>query len=298
MRPYLQQLVYSLLLALVASTAPILTTSAQEAQKSLLYKVSGKGLEKPSYVFGTIHIMCQEDFFMPKALQEALKESDKLVLELDYSDQKSMSQAQMKAVMAPNQPNLGTLMSDEDSAMVDDFLIANYGIGLQAFGTMKPIATFALVIDKSLPCKKAAFEMELTKLAKADSLEMGGLEEVAFQMSLFDAVPIEEVIGWIIEGVKEIKAGDTESMDELMAAYKGQDIEQLHDMIMSEERMANYADRMVYDRNADWIPKMKAEMENMPTVFAVGAGHLGSEKGVINLLGEAGYTVEAVPLEE
>ena len=49
-----------------------------------------------------------------------------------------------------------------------------------------------------------------------------------------------------------------------------------------------------HNRNADWVAKMPAIMSDKPTFFAVGAGHLPGEKGVLNLLKLAGYEVEAV----
>ena len=51
---------------------------------------------------------------------------------------------------------------------------------------------------------------------------------------------------------------------------------------------------MIYSRNADWLTKMPALMTNKPTLFAVGAAHLPGDKGVVNLLRNAGYTVDAV----
>ena len=45
---------------------------------------------------------------------------------------------------------------------------------------------------------------------------------------------------------------------------------------------------------ADWLTKMPGIMNEKPTLFAVGAGHLLGENGVLNLLYKAGYTVEPV----
>ncbi|MBS7321171.1 MAG: TraB/GumN family protein, partial [Myroides sp.] len=50
-------------IAICALTLVSFTIFAQD-NKSLLWEISGKGLEKPSYVFGTIHMICQEDYIM------------------------------------------------------------------------------------------------------------------------------------------------------------------------------------------------------------------------------------------
>lgn len=55
-----------------------------------------------------------------------------------------------------------------------------------------------------------------------------------------------------------------------------------------------YADLLLNNRNKDWVEKMPAIMKEKSTLFAVGAGHLGGDQGVITLLKKAGYTVEEV----
>ena len=47
-------------------------------------------------------------------------------------------------------------------------------------------------------------------------------------------------------------------------------------------------------RNSSWIPKISKIVAEKPTFFAVGAGHLGGEKGVIALLRKQGFTVKAI----
>ena len=53
-------------------------------------------------------------------------------------------------------------------------------------------------------------------------------------------------------------------------------------------------DKLIYNRNANWLKMMPGLMSQKSTLFAVGAGHLPGEKGVLNLLRQAGYTVEGV----
>src|SRR6218665_1169628 len=52
-------------------------------QNSLLWKISGNGLTKPSYVFGTIHLICESDYFWNPVMEEALKATEKICMEMD-----------------------------------------------------------------------------------------------------------------------------------------------------------------------------------------------------------------------
>ena len=78
---------------------------------------------------------------------------------------------------------------------------------------------------------------------------------------------------------------------QLIAMYKDQDIYGLYDMMKTDESIGDHEDVLLNKRNINWIPQMKTAMMEQRTFFAVGAGHLGGEEGVINLLREAGYEV-------
>ena len=52
--------------------------------------------------------------------------------------------------------------------------------------------------------------------------------------------------------------------------------------------------QLIDNRNIDWLTKLPAIMADKSTLIAVGAGHLPGDKGVLSLLRQAGYTVEAV----
>jgi uncharacterized protein YbaP (TraB family) len=56
--------------------------------------------------------------------------------------------------------------------------------------------------------------------------------------------------------------------------------------------MMQYMDLLLYDRNKRWAEQIPQLAKDNPTLFAVGAGHLGGEKGVISLLRKKGYVVK------
>ena len=95
---------------------------------------------------------------------------------------------------------------------------------------------------------------------------VGGLETMAFQLNL--------LYGYTMEEQKEA----LQILDWKMA------------ICSSPEETA----KMLDNRNADWLTKVLGIMNEKPTLFAVGAGHLLGENGVLNLLCKAGYQVEAV----
>ena len=85
-----------------------------------------------------------------------------------------------------------------------------------------------------------------------------------------------------------------EEFQVLLDAYKSQDVEQVYEVIINTPQFNQYADLLLYERNAAWIPDIEQYIKSKPTFIAVGAGHLGSERGVLALLRKAGYTVTPV----
>ena len=86
-----------------------------------------------------------------------------------------------------------------------------------------------------------------------------------------------------------------ETFKQMITDYKNQDVEALLvDMAKSKTADANFQEDLLVTRNQNWIPKIQQIAKEKSTFFAVGAGHLGGEKGVIALLKKQGFTVKAV----
>ena len=136
-----------------------------------------------------------------------------------------------------------------------------------------------------------SYEMEFMEMAKPKKKEMAGLETIEYQMSIFDSIPYKAQAQMLVESIQAGDAGSDE-LDEMVKLYKDQDLAGMQKMFKSEEGgIGEYEDVMLTNRNRNWIPIMGKMMTEKITFFAVGAGHLGGETGVINLLRKEGYSV-------
>jgi len=54
--------------------------------------------------------------------------------------------------------------------------------------------------------------------------------------------------------------------------------------------------KFIDERNANWIAKIRKMTASQSILFAVGAGHLGGENGVLNLLKKEGFTIIPIDL--
>jgi uncharacterized protein YbaP (TraB family) len=121
-----------------------------------------------------------------------------------------------------------------------------------------------------------------------------GLESVQFQATLFDSIPYETQAKDLLNYIDSID-NYKKSTAEMVAVYKSQDLDKLDSLVRkSDPSMNSYMDLLLYGRNRKWVQQMPNIMMEGTLLFAVGAGHLPGEQGVINLLRQKGFTVKPV----
>jgi uncharacterized protein YbaP (TraB family) len=259
----------------------------------LLWEISGNGLEQKSYLFGTIHMICPDDFLMDDRIKMAFEDADELIMELDMDDPELNQKMQLSS-LNPEMKNIESSFSESEIEALNKFLTTNYGAGMDQLGILKPFVLMSMLSMKMLPCEQIeSYELFFTKLATSQNKNVEGLETIEYQMGLFDEIP-EEV------QTKEIAKMVTtdESLDEfaqMVEAYTAEDINKLYEVVTENEMMGNFNEIMLDNRNKNWIPVMEKNMKENQVFFAVGSGHLGGDNGVINLLRGKGYTV--VPIK-
>lgn len=280
------------------------TTSLVPTEKTVLWEISGNDLEKPSYLFGTIHIIGKDDFILHDSTKTLFAQTDQVVFEVDIEEANGLfSQlSMMMGLVMNNGTTLKDLVSNEDYLLVKK-RFDKMGLPMFIFERVKPmiLSTF-LSEDMSLGAMSdmVSYEMELLALSKKQEKEMDvkGLETLQFQMSVFDSIPYKAQAEMLVEGLKMESDASAEGQDQfkvMVDLYKDEDLIGMQKMFESEEGgLGEWDDVLLKNRNENWIPIMAEMMKEMPTFFAVGAGHLGGEHGVIALLRKQGYTMTPV----
>ena len=278
-----------------------LTASSQSnvSTNTLLWRISGNNLSKPSYLFGTIHLLCANDIELSETLKTAIKETDKVYLELDMDNLFEMMQAVQKMKMR-NDTTLSDLLSESDYKKVKAFFTSRSSmIPFSILETYKPMLAASMIMQTSTDCDNAiSMEQIIMQQAKQDRKEIKGMETMTYQLSIFDSIPYEvqakQLLAFITENDTEDKA--SKEYEEMASAYRNQELNKLEMLINKEEfGVGNFADLLLYNRNRNWVVSMGKIFSANSAVIAVGAGHLPGEKGVINLLRKAGYKVD--PME-
>lgn len=273
---------------LYINSAPAQTS----VENSLLWEISGNGLDKPSYLYGTIHIICKKDFFVSDKLKKKFAATDKLYLEVDMDDPAmNMKMLQLSVLKGKK---LSDFFSGSDYTKLNDFFRDTIKMPLTFLATMKPFVLFSIITLKMLPCKdQKSYEMAFVEMAKEQHKEVLGLETVEDQMKIFDDLPDSVQAQMVMRYVNEFNL-QKEDFSKMVAEYKKQNLDSLFKQVTSSPDIMGSENVLLYDRNARWVPRMENAMKESPAFFAVGAGHLAGDKGVINLLRQQGYTVKPV----
>ena len=273
-------------------TSKPLAPITEKLVNSLLWEISGKDITKPSYLFGTMHLLCADDAKLSDSLRYAIESARQVYFEINLDNMMETLGA-MQYLNMNNNTRLADLLTADEYQRVKDYFKKNKTmLPLSMMERLKPYFITSLISESKFPCAaKDGMEQVIMKEAKKDNKPIRGLETVQFQASVFDSIPYQRQAKDLLKIIDSAGSVTDDSDTKLMEVYRSQDLNKMQEMTAGEEGMAEFLDLLLYNRNANWAKKMPPFMKESQNLFAVGAGHLGGDKGVINLLRKAGYIV-------
>ena len=271
-------------------------------QAQLLWKVTGKGLKHPSYLFGTHHLIPIQFLDSVPGLFKAFNNCDKVVGEMALNNVDATSKIQQAAIM-PDHVKMKDLIKDSTNyAKVDKELKSVLKIGLKEVSIMNPsliLSLYEIGIYKKLTGytddKQSDSYFQL--VADEKGKPVVGLETIDQQIAvLFGNGTLQRQADVLVETVQQ-KDSVLKEMIHMNKLYRTGKINELVELSnrkgnvidMTEEEYA----RLVDNRNADWITKLPEMMQKSSCFIAVGALHLGGKNGLIKLLEKDGYKITA-----
>lgn len=281
-----------LLVGITACLAQARKKAAINDGKSLLWKISGKGLKKPSYLFGTLHVICPDEYVWTSAMQKALKASDKVAFEMDMDDPALQGQV-ASGMMMKDGKKLKDYYSEEEYNRLSAVAVKN-GIPLAMMQNLNPFAIISFLYMKATTCQVPdSYEGNIMKIAQEDDKEIVGLESLQEQLKVINGMNADTVARQVLKIADDLDSFKI-TYREMLTLYKKQDLPELHKMFLESPDYKDDLDLLLYDRNRSWVPIIGDLAKEQSTFFAVGAGHLWGDDGVIDLLRKEGYTVEAL----
>jgi uncharacterized protein YbaP (TraB family) len=267
--------------------------SSDDVKTSLLWKIEGNELKKPSYLFGTMHMIQKDFFYFPSSLEKIIKKSELIIMELDFNEMNNQAKAMEFMTLKE-----GTLMDFFDEkqkdtvyAWVKKKMFLNKDAFDANFSKFKPFVLIQTAIQLNFMGKTESYEITINQLAEKFKIKTLGLETMADQMKVFDDLSREDQANMVLEGIRN----EEKSMKDLMnmqRIYKTQNLDSLMIIVNSDGGVfAEQETKFLTDRNKKWIPKIEENIKKGQVFIAVGAAHLPGENGVIELLRTKGYTL-------
>lgn len=275
------------------------------SQAQLLWKVSGGGLSRPSYIVGTYHFAPSSMIDEIPGMAQALQDCDVVVGELEMENLMSqdVQLTMAQAMMAPADSTLDKLYSPEDYAIIENVFnkyFGSMGVKLNQMNSLKPSAIStqmqALQALKYFPNFDAndLIDLMVQKRGKDLGKPALALETLQEQTDILFNSPISDQAKGLLEACKKDELFVVQS-SALVEAYMSQDLSKLEAIITNPELGGDDSqemDALLYNRNRIWVAKLVGMMPERACLVCVGAGHLPGQQGLLQLLRDRGYTVD------
>lgn len=275
------------------------------ANAQLLWKISGNGLKEASYIFGTHHVAPLSMKDSIAGMAEALGNTSQVYGELVMEDamKPEMIMKMQQAMLLPADTTLKILFTQAEYDSIAKVIKENIGMEMAMFDKLKPAALntqLAVVLStKALPGYNPQEQLDtwFQTQARQAGKKVGGLESVESQIDvLYNSQSLRRQARLLYCTATHIDY-NMDVTRRMAKAYLDQQLDTILDLM--EEKLNNECDftpqeeeDLIFGRNANWVKQMPDIMKQAPTLFVVGAAHLPSDQGVLNLLKTQGYTIE------
>ena len=285
--------ILSLLLFIISA----LFTQAQ--YNALLWKITGNGLKNPSYLYGTMHtsdarILRQGDKALPY-----LEQTKQYAMELDPKE--SFNIAMLEKVMMGKGYSLKKMIPEREYKLIDSLVEKSTGVSLALFDNISPVFISAIVEADGSGLQKnttgeSFLDTYLSEKAAKKKKTVVGIETVDEQIGALNVLSYQEQADLLVDAVHDLEKG-ADTGGDMVKYYLEQNLDSIAEMDATADMPPKLYRALVTDRNKRMAERIGDMAHKQSTFAAVGALHLPGNEGVITLLREKGYTVEAVKMD-
>jgi len=290
-------------------TASLSSAVAQDADttqnNAIFYKITGNDLEKPSYLFGTIHLMCEDEEFSRAVIASAIASTESVLMEIDLSDMagmlKKLAKDNKKKVDPERLKPFPEVLSASENELVEK-TIEKYSLLPLKFMKRLPLEAVILVLSaspKAMGCTTpiASYELKIVDAAKSNQKKIAGLETFEQQLGFIPDVKNSDTKKVLLDSLSKFEER-VDRMRKLREVYFRQNADQLFETATSDwKEDPKFQTTILDERNQAWVPKIESLLKNESIFLAVGAAHLGGDQGLLKLLRDRGYKLEPVRLK-
>ncbi|MEQ8425715.1 MAG: TraB/GumN family protein [Cyclobacteriaceae bacterium] len=270
------------------------------AQNSILWEVSGNGLQNTSYLLGTLKFIGEQEYLVHDEIIKRLQSAELFAIEdeVNHHAQHELN----KAIHFPKGESLAGALGKENYAKVVQFFETEFNISKKKFkkdfSRLKPLALSITMTRLSLHEKVRFYDIELLKLANDMRMPTYSLEAIEREAEAFNAFPVEEQAKALMHSIDNFGQQKNEYL-KLEAAYLRGDIDKVFEYSLHPfENNAVFIEEFYFKRNMEWLPKLEKMFSEKKSFVSVGVSHMEGDKGLLALLKSKGYTLTPVSVSE
>ncbi len=258
--------------------------------KTLLWRISGNGLSRPSYLYGTMHLYDRRLFQFGDSVYRSLENTEAYAMELDPNSM--MDSILIKLNEEDTTSLLEQMIDKKQYDTIAGKLEKKLGIPANRITRKILIAEREKQIYKrrNKEDMNAEVDLYLYDIARKKGKWVGGIEDVNDQSGIIDEMgknfDVNEFLATDDEKIKE-------NMNSIIDLYVTGDLDKIEAWVNSGQN-AETKSLLLTRRNIKMARRMDSLSKLRSTFFAVGAAHLPGDDGVISLLRRNGFTVEPV----
>ncbi|MGZ5286861.1 MAG: TraB/GumN family protein, partial [Flavisolibacter sp.] len=264
----------------------------QKWPNTLLWKISGNGLEKPSYLYGTMHLQDKRLFQFTDSVYHALENVEGFALEIDFNElidtmlTRGFREAEDELI-----DKMQLRLKDKVNDSEVDSILKELNLDPESVSSkdLKRIRDYRMNRLIQRGEMETIVDGYLYGLALRMGKWMGGIEDVTDQLDLKDELGADLSAEEVFMPEKTLRA----SLEELIKIYIAKDLQMISEYV-DTKYSAEMKDALQVNRNYKMATRMDSLSGLRTMFFAVGAAHLPGEEGVITLLRKKGFTVTPV----
>ena len=256
--------------------------------QSLLWEISGNGLQESSYLFGTVHLSDKRVFNFNDSVFAKIDECDAFTMEIEATPE-NMTAIQT-SIFLEDGKTLDKMLSKEDYAYLTKFFKKKLDIDLDGLKIFTPMTIISMLTMKLTKSEMDTYvDNFLYEYAKSKNKKTFSVEPVQLQIDLLKNVPADYLLD--VANEWDTYQGITDNM---IAAYAKEDMDALIKIMFSDSGFKKMEDDFIWNRNKTMADSIDLFVNRQSTFIAIGTGHLPLEGGVIDLLQKKGYEVKPI----
>lgn len=257
---------------------------------SVCWQLTTDDQPTPSIVLGTVHLSIEQVMRRWVGIQRLIDKYDHVYTEssLDHSDQVY----QQQFIHLPQGVRHDQYIGERRWLKMSETFRHYYSIDIRQMARLRPLFIMTAIQQVIVgQTQGKSLDLAIWDYAVANDKSVSGIESAQEQIEILLQIPLHIQYRQLVKLSKRVQ-GQQAKINKLIDAYVEQDVHKMYQL--SKRSMGYSRSLLLHDRNAVMADRILSWHQEEARFYSFGAGHLGGDSGVLNLLKRAGARLQPV----